>query len=170
LKWEKGQTLAAKRLGVGVIGASRWANLAHLPGWARDERCQIIGICDVDPQRAGEAAHRYGAVAVHDYHDLLNRDDIDIIDVVTRDSQHFEINIAVLESGKHVLSEKPVAMVHGLNSSPLRTASAVRWPVISASSRIRRSTSGTSRCRARCMPSGRSVRSRWASLCCMRSR
>ncbi len=44
-----------------------------------------------------------------DYHDLLARDDIDIIDVVTRDSEHFEINMAALEAGKHVLSEKPVA-------------------------------------------------------------
>jgi len=41
--------MAAKRLGVGVIGAGRWANWAHLPGWARDDRCQIVGVCDLDP-------------------------------------------------------------------------------------------------------------------------
>jgi predicted dehydrogenase len=111
LKWEKGQTLAAKRLGVGVIGASRWANLAHLPGWARDERCQIIGICDVDPQRAGEAAHRYGAVAVHDYHDLLNRDDIDIIDVVTRSPATASTSRSILRSWS------PVSMCSARNLS-----------------------------------------------------
>jgi predicted dehydrogenase len=35
--------MTASRLGIGVVGAGRWANLAHLPGWARDNRCQIGG-------------------------------------------------------------------------------------------------------------------------------
>ncbi len=40
--------MAGKRLGIGVIGAGRWANWAHLPGWVRDERCQLVGVCDKD--------------------------------------------------------------------------------------------------------------------------
>jgi predicted dehydrogenase len=105
-----GTGVAGKRLGVGVVGAGRWSNLAHLPGWARDERCQIVGVCDTDPERAAAAAQKYGAqVATGDYRELLARDDIDIIDVVTRDSEHFPINCAAIEAGKHVLSEKPVA-------------------------------------------------------------
>ncbi len=104
--------MAAERLGIGVVGAGRWANWAHLPGWARDERCRIVAVCDVDPQRAADAAERYGATATGDYRDLLARDDIDIIDVVTRDSQQIEINMAAIEAGKHVLSEKPVAHDH----------------------------------------------------------
>jgi len=104
--------MAAKRLGIGVVGAGRWANWAHLPGWARDERCQVVGVCDIDPQRAADAAGRYGAVAAADYRELLKRDDIDIIDVVTRDREHFEVTMAAIEAGKHVLSEKPVAHDH----------------------------------------------------------
>jgi predicted dehydrogenase len=101
---------AGQRLGVGVVGAGRWAGLAHLPGWARDERCRIVGVCDLDPERAAAAAGRYGAeVATGDYRELLDRADIDIIDVVTRDSDHFPVNRAAIEAGKHVLSEKPVA-------------------------------------------------------------
>jgi predicted dehydrogenase len=101
--------MAARQLGVGVVGAGRWSNWAHLPGWARDDRCTIVGVCDVDAERAAAAADTYGAIATGDYRELLKRDDIDIIDVVTRDDQHFEINMAALEAGKHVLSEKPVA-------------------------------------------------------------
>jgi Oxidoreductase family, NAD-binding Rossmann fold len=102
--------MAGKRLGVGVIGTGRWANLAHLPGWRRDERCEIVAVCDRELDRAAAAAKEFGAAVVTtDYRDLLDRDDIDIIDVVTKDSEHFEINVAAIEAGKHVLSEKPVA-------------------------------------------------------------
>jgi predicted dehydrogenase len=105
--------VAGQRLGVGVVGAGRWAGLAHLPGWARDERCRIIGVCDLEPGRASAAAERYGAeIATQDYRVLLDRDDIDVIDVVTRDGEHFGINRAAIEAGKHVLSEKPVAHDH----------------------------------------------------------
>jgi predicted dehydrogenase len=102
--------MAGKRLGVGVIGAGRWANWAHLPGWKRDGRCEIVAVCDREIDRAMAAAAEFGAsVATADYRDLLARDDIAIIDVVTRDSEHFEINMAALKAAKHVLSEKPVA-------------------------------------------------------------
>src|SRR5262249_60298520 len=77
--------MAGKRLGIGVIGAGRWAGWAHLPGWARDPRCRIVGGCDIDPGRAAAAAGRYGpGGAPRGYTHPPKRDDIDILDVVTR--------------------------------------------------------------------------------------
>jgi len=91
---------AGHKLGIGVVGAGRWAGLAHLPGWARDERCRIVGICDREPERAAAAADHYGAAVVTgDYRVLLDREDIDVIDVVTRDSEHYPVNLAAVEAG-----------------------------------------------------------------------
>src|SRR6266536_1819311 len=102
--------MAGKGLGMGGGGAGRWANWAHLPGWARDERCEVVAVCDREIGRARAAAQEFGAAVVTaDYRELLKRDDVAIVDVVTRDDEHFEINLAAIEAGKHVLSEKPVA-------------------------------------------------------------
>jgi predicted dehydrogenase len=102
--------MAGHELRVGVIGAGRWANMAHLPGWHRDSRCQIVAVCDVELALAEKASSEYGIeTATDDYRRLLERDDIDVIDIVTGDRAHTELTLASLEAGKHTLVEKPVA-------------------------------------------------------------
>lgn len=102
--------MAAAELRVGVIGTGRWANLAHLPGWTRDRRVDVVAVCDASKELADQAAARFEvADAYDDARRLLERDDIDVVDVVTGDSSHFELTMAALEAGKHVLVEKPVA-------------------------------------------------------------
>src|SRR3954469_3822542 len=97
-------------VGVGVLGAGAWARGAHLPGYRRDARCRIVGIADVEIDRARDAAREFGApIAVADARELLRRDDIDLIDVCAPSHTHFELAWAALEAGKHVLCEKPVA-------------------------------------------------------------
>jgi predicted dehydrogenase len=97
-------------LRVGVIGAGRWANMAHLPGWKRDERVELVAVCDVAPGLAEEAGRKYDIPDVtDDARRLIENDDIDVIDVVTGDHSHFDLTMAALGAGKHVLVEKPVA-------------------------------------------------------------
>jgi predicted dehydrogenase len=36
----------AEKLRVAVLGAGRWAQMAHVPGWLRDPRCEVVVICD----------------------------------------------------------------------------------------------------------------------------
>jgi predicted dehydrogenase len=102
--------MAEAELRIGVIGAGRWANMAHLPAWKRDPRCKLVAVCDVDGELAAKAARAYEIPSsTGDAHELLANDDIDVIDVVTGDHSHFELTMAALEAGKHVLVEKPVA-------------------------------------------------------------
>jgi predicted dehydrogenase len=102
--------MAGPELRVGVIGTGRWANMAHLPGWQRDPRVELVAVCDADEGRAEEAARQFGAgMSTADHRRLLERDDIDVIDIVTGDSAHFDLAMQALEAGKHTLVEKPVA-------------------------------------------------------------
>ena len=95
---------------VGVLGAGAWAEFAHLPGYKRDPRCELVAIADPIVERAHAFAEKFGIRNVYDSHaELIAREDIDLVDVCTPSATHFELSWAALEAGKHVLCEKPVA-------------------------------------------------------------
>ena len=95
---------------VGVLGAGAWAEFAHLPGYKRDPRCELVAIADPVVDRAQAFAEKFGIPDVSDSHSaLISRDDIDLVDVCSPSATHFELSWAALEAGKHVLCEKPVA-------------------------------------------------------------
>ena len=97
-------------LRVGVLGAGAWALAAHLPGYQRDQRCRVVAIADPQSALAREAAARFDIPEIAaSHHELVGRDDIDVIDVCTPSHTHFDLASAAIEGGKHVLCEKPVA-------------------------------------------------------------
>jgi predicted dehydrogenase len=98
-----------KILKVGVLGAGRWAQGAHIPGWQRDPRVQVVAVCDPQLQLAEEAGRTFKIPTVTSNHrELVERDDIDVIDVCTSSATHFQLTMETLQAGKHVLCEKPV--------------------------------------------------------------
>jgi predicted dehydrogenase len=101
--------MAAGKLRVAVVGTGSWAQHAHLPGWQRDSRADVVAVADTDPAALASAAARFGVPrAVQDYRDLLDDPEIGVIDVVTGNRPHFDISWDALQAGKHVLCEKPV--------------------------------------------------------------
>ncbi|WP_372492213.1 Gfo/Idh/MocA family protein [Micromonospora cabrerizensis] len=73
-------------------------------------RARMALICGRDTTKVADAADRLGWDAyTTDWRDLINRDDIDVIDVCTPGDSHAEIALAALAAGKHVLCEKPLA-------------------------------------------------------------
>ncbi|HUQ80840.1 MAG TPA: Gfo/Idh/MocA family oxidoreductase [Gemmatimonadaceae bacterium] len=95
---------------VGVLGAGAWAEFAHLPGYKRDTRCELVAIADPVVEKAQAFAEKFGIPNVYASHaELIAREDIDLVDVCTPSATHFELSWAALEAGKHVLCEKPVA-------------------------------------------------------------
>ncbi|WP_442930280.1 Gfo/Idh/MocA family protein [Micromonospora sp. LH3U1] len=73
-------------------------------------RARMALICGRDTAKVADAADRLGWDAyTTDWRDLINRDDIDVVDVCTPGDSHAEIALAALAAGKHVLCEKPLA-------------------------------------------------------------
>jgi predicted dehydrogenase len=98
------------KLRVAVLGAGNWAKSAHIPGWQRDPRSEVAILCDPRKERADELGKMFNISETSDaWRDVVARTDIDVIDVCTPSSTHYELAWSALEAGKHVLCEKPVA-------------------------------------------------------------
>jgi predicted dehydrogenase len=97
------------RLGVGVIGAHKWAEMAHLPGYAAHPGVDLVAICDVVPERARAMQARFGARKVYqDHRELLEDPEVQAVDVCTPTRTHLPLSLAAIAAGKHVLCEKPL--------------------------------------------------------------
>lgn len=73
---------------------------------------QMVAFCDIIPERAEKAAKEFGAEDAKvytDYKELLKDKEIEVIHVCTPNLSHSFITIDALESGKHVMCEKPMA-------------------------------------------------------------
>jgi predicted dehydrogenase len=105
----EGKSGTAGRLGVGVIGANRWAESAHLPGYAAHERVDLVALCDVIPERALALKARFGARKVYrDHREMLADPEIQAVDVCTPTHTHLALSLDAIAAGKHVLCEKPL--------------------------------------------------------------
>ena len=101
--------MSSKELRVAVVGAGRWSERAHIPGWQRDPRVEVAAVVDIDAEAAGRVAKEFGIARVAtDYREVLDDPAIDVIDVATGNEAHFQVSWDALEAGKHVLCEKPV--------------------------------------------------------------
>lgn len=99
-----------KKIGIGIIGCGKIAQLRHIPEYAANEHVLLKGFFDVNLSRAEELASRYGGKAYTSYEALLADPEIEAVSVLTPNFTHAEISIAALKAGKHVLCEKPMAV------------------------------------------------------------
>jgi predicted dehydrogenase len=94
------QTLRAAVIGTGYLGRFHAQKYATLPG------CQLDAVVDARADAAAAVASETGCRAVQDYRELLGQ--VDAVSIATPTPLHFDIACAFLESGAHVLVEKPI--------------------------------------------------------------
>lgn len=103
-------------LGVGMVGYA-FMGRAHSIGWRTAPsvfdlpvRPELRALVGRNEQATAAAADALGWAGIEtDWRALLERDDIDLIDICTPGDTHAEIAVAALAAGKHVLCEKPLA-------------------------------------------------------------
>jgi predicted dehydrogenase len=100
-----------EKLRVGLLGVGAIAQVVHLPVLSQLDGVELVAVCDVDQPRAKAIAARFGIPNVWGNDDLVFRsDDVDAVIICTPSHLHESQAIAGLESGKHVLVEKPLAL------------------------------------------------------------
>lgn len=100
-------------LRVAIVGTGNISH-NHIQGFqAMGQRCQIVALVDIYPEKAEEKKARYGLhdARVYSSHQqmLAEEKEVDIVDVCTPPYVHAEISVDALHAGKHVLCEKPMA-------------------------------------------------------------
>jgi predicted dehydrogenase len=98
------ETIRVGIIGVGQIGKHHISSYQSIPG------AQIVAVADVNEAEARRVAEAHKIPHVYtDFHELVNRDDIQAVDVCLHNNFHAPVTIAALKAGKHVYCEKPMA-------------------------------------------------------------
>jgi predicted dehydrogenase len=97
---------------VAIVGTGSISQ-EHIKGYLQfPDRCKIVALVDIYPEKAEEKKQRYSLLDADVYDDhkkILDRQDIDLIDICTPPYVHAEIAINSLNAGKNVMGEKPMA-------------------------------------------------------------
>ena len=89
-------------VGLGIMGEQYVRIYQAHPG------ARVTAISTRRPERLAEIGSKYGVEGRHaDFHEVIDRDDVDAVCVATPDAAHHDAVRAALEAGKHVLCEKP---------------------------------------------------------------
>ncbi|GAA1723605.1 Gfo/Idh/MocA family oxidoreductase [Isoptericola hypogeus] len=97
--------------GVGLIGAGNISD-QYLQNLTRFADVDVRFVADLDVDRAAAQASAYGVGASGTTDELLARDDVEVVLNLTVPAVHTEVTRRILAAGKHVWSEKPVALDH----------------------------------------------------------
>ena len=97
------------RIKVGIIGCGGIFRNLHAPYYEEPtRRAEIVAIADLNEASVNEQAARFNAQGYTDYRHLLERPDIDAVDVCVHPGPHRDITLAAADAGKHILMEKPM--------------------------------------------------------------
>ncbi|MCC5828529.1 MAG: Gfo/Idh/MocA family oxidoreductase [Phycisphaeraceae bacterium] len=95
---------------LGFIGAGFMGQLAHLHSYRQLDGCQIVALAEAKPELGRKVAARFDIKRLYGSHrQLLEDDGVDAVIVSQPYHHNVELGRQVLESGRHLFTEKPMA-------------------------------------------------------------
>ncbi|RPI27431.1 MAG: gfo/Idh/MocA family oxidoreductase [Acidobacteria bacterium] len=96
---------------VGIIGSQFEADIHAASFQIMPEEAEVVAVCSPTPGHPEALAKRYGIPRVfHDYREMLQDREIEMVTVAAPNSLHAEMTNAIARSGKHIVCEKPLCM------------------------------------------------------------
>ncbi len=74
------------------------------------ERAELVAVCDKVKEKAASTAKKYGGKAYTDWREMLDNEEIDVVHICLPHYLHAPVAIECMRRGKHVLTEKPMAI------------------------------------------------------------
>ncbi|MGH7455209.1 MAG: Gfo/Idh/MocA family protein, partial [bacterium] len=100
-----------KFLKLGFVGCGRATEVLHLPALRQVPEAKVMALADVNPDQLKKVADEFQIEQRYaDYQALLDDPALDVVAVCVPPQFHVEIALAVLEAGKHLFVEKPLAL------------------------------------------------------------
>lgn len=95
---------------IGVVGCGNLAETVYIPQMEKIPNAEIIAVCDFNRQRACQIAQKFGIAEYYDNLDeFLEKSEVEICMSVGAIAGRHEINMKILNAGKHLYSQKPFA-------------------------------------------------------------
>lgn len=108
-EWRKLKMSQPIKLGIVGLGRAGWGmHVSELS--KKEDKFQIVACCDIIPARVEKTVERCGCRGYDNVDDLIADPEVEMVDIATRTSQHYEHAKKALLAGKNVLLEKPMCM------------------------------------------------------------
>jgi predicted dehydrogenase len=100
-------------MGIGIVGCGDIVKVAHLKAYAK-YGLNVVGVYDTSPEAAHRVQEEFGIQRVFNTLDeLLAHPDVKVVDIATHPDVRIPLMRRALESGKHILAQKPLALSVG---------------------------------------------------------
>lgn len=105
---------ANDKINLGMIGTGDHGITWNLAAYLKLDNCRVVAACDVDSERTLKAKNlidthykNQDCKTFNDFRELLNRKDIDAVQISTPDHWHVPLSVLAIQAGKDVCCEKP---------------------------------------------------------------
>ena len=98
-----------KKIKTAVLGYGRSGGSLHAGPIEKLEQFEMAAVCDIDPQKRTLASERFGCPVYENYQEMLEKERLDLVCVITRSDQHCKMACDCLNAGVNVLVTKPWA-------------------------------------------------------------